>query len=301
MEYKSNLDLQINNSSLLIATHPKVRGLTLDPKLTYSIHIPNILVQPTTNDKSTHRTRGWGTQKETLMATYKAVMRPPLEYTSSIWSRIVSSTSINKTARHAERSIEDCHRMHPRHKHTTSALRKHSHFPYTSTYSSTRHDTNRKHNIHHNPLHKHIPYFNTPRPLHNTHSHRPHTVTTTDIKTNMRHIHTSIVSRNLSSRGNNTILCTPPPHISISEDILPASLVVPLTYLEQINHLSSNHTNTKSTPKYIHHHYISFVTLTHTTHIISLYAPTFAPHSPSGLWTDPAPFVLHMCAYGGVV
>ena len=34
----------------------------------------------------------------------------------------------------------------------------------------------------------------------------PHIVTTTDIKTNMRHIHTSIVSRHLATRGNNKIL-----------------------------------------------------------------------------------------------
>ena len=48
------------------------------------------------------------------------------------------------------------------------------------------------------------------------------TVTTTDIKTNMRHIHTSTsVSRHLAIRGNNKILRTPPPHISSSEEILP--------------------------------------------------------------------------------
>ena len=49
----------------------------------------------------------------------------------------------------------------------------------------------------------------------------PHTVTTTDIKTNMHHIHTSIVSRHLATRGNNKILRTPPPHTSNSEEILP--------------------------------------------------------------------------------
>ena len=37
----------------------------------------------------------------------------------------------------------------------------------------------------------------------------------------MHHIHTSIVSRHLATRGNNTILRTPPPHISSSEEILP--------------------------------------------------------------------------------
>ena len=39
--------------------------------------------------------------------------------------------------------------------------------------------------------------------------------TTTDIKTNMCHIHTSIVSRHLATRGNNKILHIPPPHINI--------------------------------------------------------------------------------------
>ena len=58
-------------------------------------------------------------------------------------------------------------------------------------------------------------------PLHNKRSHRPHSVTTADIKTNMRHIHTSIVSRQLATRGNNTIQRTPPPHINSFEEMLP--------------------------------------------------------------------------------
>ena len=49
----------------------------------------------------------------------------------------------------------------------------------------------------------------------------PHTITTTYITTSMCHIHTSIVSMHLATRGNNQILRTPPPHISSSEEILP--------------------------------------------------------------------------------
>ena len=44
-EYTRNLDLKIQNNALPMATHPKVLGLTLDPKLTYSTHIHNISVQ----------------------------------------------------------------------------------------------------------------------------------------------------------------------------------------------------------------------------------------------------------------
>ena len=44
-EYTSNLDLTITNKALPMATHPKVLGLTLDPKVTYNTHIHNISVQ----------------------------------------------------------------------------------------------------------------------------------------------------------------------------------------------------------------------------------------------------------------
>ena len=137
------------------------------------------------------------------------------------------------------------------------------------------------------PLHKHTTYFNTPR-LKNTIFNNgryttniptdPHTVTTTDIKTNLRHIHTSIVSRHLATRCNNKILRTPSPHTSSSEERFTVSLVAPLPNSKQTNLPSSNHTYTKSTTKHIHHHYAPSVTSTHTTHIISSTAPTYAPH-----------------------
>ena len=150
-------------------------------------------------------------------------------------------------------------------------MTKYSYFPYTSTYSCTRHNTNKKtHHISH-PLHKHITCFNTPRLKHTIFNNGRyttnfltyhHTVTTTDIKTNMPHIHTSIVSRHLVTRGNNKILRTPPPHISSPEEILLRHTRHILGQLRSNNHPSSNHTHTKSTPKHIHHHYSPSVTFT---------------------------------------
>ena len=93
---KSNLDLNINNTALPMSTHPKVLGLTLD--IAYSTHIHSISVQapkPLQMIKALTAT-GRGKQKETLMATYKTVLRPTLEYASSIWSPLASSTSMNK-------------------------------------------------------------------------------------------------------------------------------------------------------------------------------------------------------------
>ena len=111
--------------------------------------------------------------------------------------------------------------MHTRHRHLhdeTLTLPIHEHLQL--------HASQYKHETQHSQ-HKHTTYFNTPMLKKNTifnnsrHTTNiptdPHTVTTRDIKTNMSHIHTSIVSRHLVTRGNNKILRTPPPHISSSE------------------------------------------------------------------------------------
>ena len=73
---------------------------------------------------------------------------------SSVWSPIASSTSINKLQvmqNAALRTATGCTQdINIQHLHDEN-----SHFPYTSNCSSTSHNTNIKHNIHH------IPYTNT--------------------------------------------------------------------------------------------------------------------------------------------
>ena len=84
------------------------------------------------------------------MATYKAVIIPPLEYVFFIWSPLASSTSITKLQvmqNAALRTATGCTKTQT----YNTCMTKHSYFPYMSTYSSTRHNTNRKHNIHHTP------------------------------------------------------------------------------------------------------------------------------------------------------
>ena len=130
-----------------MATHAKVLDLTLDLKLTYSTHIHKISVQahkPLQMIKALTAT-GWGKPKETLMDTYKAVMRMALEYASSIWSPLASLTSINKLQ--VRVLPQDAHNTET----YTICMAKHSYFPYTITYSSTRHNTSIKSNIHHSP------------------------------------------------------------------------------------------------------------------------------------------------------
>ena len=163
-DYTSNLDLTINNKALPMATHPKVLGLTLDPKLTYSTHIHNISVQahkPLQIIKALTAT-GWGKQKETLMATYTAVMRPALEYASSVWSPIASSTSINKlqvmqnaALRTATGCTQDTNIQHLHDETLTLPIHEHLQLHASQYKQKTQHPSH--------PLHKHTTYFNTPR------------------------------------------------------------------------------------------------------------------------------------------
>ena len=209
---------------------PKSSGSYLRPK-THIQHTHPHHLSTSTQTSTNHKTlaaKGWGKQKETLMATYKAVMRPALEYVSSVWSPIASSTSINKLQvmqNAALRMPQDAHKTQDtniQHLHDeTLTLPIHEHLQLHAS------QTNRKHNIHHilytNSQHTSTlqsykkTIFNNGRYTTNIPTD-PHTVTTTDIKTNMRHIHTSIVSRHLGTRGNNKILRTPAPHISSSEE-----------------------------------------------------------------------------------
>ena len=157
-----------------------------------------------------------------------------------LWDRLWSMPVLYGRILHPRPALTNCkscrtqHWELPQDAHKTQTynicMTKHSHPPYTSIYSSTPHNTNRNTQHPSHRLHKHTTYFNTPRlkiTIFNNGRYTtniptdPHTVTTTDIKTNMRHIHTSIVSRHLDIRGNNKILCTPPPHTSSSEERLP--------------------------------------------------------------------------------
>ena len=172
---------------------------------------------------------GWGKQKETLIATYKSVMRPAQEYASSILSPYASSTSINKlqvmqnaALRTATGCTQDTNIQHLHDSTLIFPIHEHLQVHASQYKQKTQHPSH--------PLHTHKTYFNTPRLKHTIFNYDryttniptdPHTVTTTDIKTNVCYMRTYIVSRHLATRGNNKIPRTPPPHISSSEERLP--------------------------------------------------------------------------------
>ena len=212
-EYKNNLGLKINNTALPMATHPQILGLTLDQKLTYSTHNHNISIhahKPLQIIK-TLTTTGWGKKKRTLVVTYKAVMRSALEYASSIWSPLSSSTSINKLQVMQNAAL--------------------------GTATGCTQDTSEQRNTH--TSHTRSP---TASRL------RIKTENTTSI-TSLTQIYFQHykAQMHLATSGNNKTLDTPPPHMSSSE-YFPASLVTPVSNSEPINNHFPNHAYTNSMP-----------------------------------------------------
>ena len=233
---------------------------------------------------------GWGKQKETLLATCKTVMRQTLEYAYSTWSPLSFSTSMNKlqvmqntALRTATGCTQDTNIHHLHDETLILSIREHLQLHASQYNQKTQHPSH--------PLHKHTTYFNTPR-LKNTIFNNgrytttiptdPHTITTTDIKTNMRHIHTSVVSMHLVTRGNNKILRTPPPHISSRTRRTLAQLRTnKLPFLKSYLHK----VDAKSHPSPL---FLLCNTLTHDTHHLFNCSHRRTTFSPLDFWTDAA-------------
>ena len=132
------------------------------------------------------------------MATYKAIMRPALEYASSIWSPPASLTSINKlqvmqnaALGNATGCTQDTNIQHLHDETLILPIHEHLQLHASQYKQKTQHLSY--------PLHKNTTkYFNTPRLYHTicnndryttNISTDPHTVTKTDIETNMCYTH----------------------------------------------------------------------------------------------------------------
>ena len=222
-EYNTKLTLQINNTTLPTNKEPKILGLSLDPKLTYSKHIQNttLKAKQTMHIMKALTTTHWGKSKETLNITYKAITRPILEYASTIWSPIISNTNMNKLQtlqNFALRTITGCSVSHTNthHQHTEtkilpidthmklhgSQLRQQAQDPEHTLHQLTTQEPPtrlKKQTIFHN--NNYTTNIYTP----------PDTTTQETIRANTAQIHTQIVSNHMQAIPHNKILNTTAP------------------------------------------------------------------------------------------
>src|SRR6187399_2947091 len=75
-ETDKKLNLTINNILIPTVQHPKILGLTFDPKLNFLQHQKNIIEKANNglNMMKALTSTAWGKQKETLITTYKTII-----------------------------------------------------------------------------------------------------------------------------------------------------------------------------------------------------------------------------------
>ena len=115
--------------------HPKILGLTFDPKHTYSTHIQNThkKTTQTINLLKALTTTHWGKCKETL-TTYKTIAQPITEYANSVVPHCLRHKHIqttDNTKQYAQ--LQDAHSTPTQHTYTQK--RKYSSYPHTSKYT----------------------------------------------------------------------------------------------------------------------------------------------------------------------
>ena len=230
-EFQTQLTLTINQKTIPTVKHPKILGITFDPKLTFSEHIKTTKekADKTTNILKALTTTQWGKSKETITASYNAITRPIIEYASTIWSPITSITNLQKlqsTQNKALRIATGCTldtNIHHIHQETYTLPLEHHLRLHASNFKQKCYL----------PSHPLQPLLHQPSPprtmkptifnCQNTTSNPPAPTppTTDNIQQNIKQIHTLIVNNYLQDQPLNKVLNDHPPAIDSSEQSLP--------------------------------------------------------------------------------
>jgi hypothetical protein len=231
-EYNTTLNLHINNTLIPTVKHPKVLGVTYDPKLNYAQHtdLTKNKASKTTNMLKALTSTNWGKHKETLITTFKAITRPILEYGSTTWSPIISNTNINKlqtvqntalriaTGCTADTNIQHLH-------DETQVLPLDLHLKLQAS------QLKQKAQLATHPLHKYTTQQRAARNMKQTIFHNNNyttninnastDITEQDIQRNIKSIHTTVVANYLTNRKYNKIINEPAPKINETKQTLP--------------------------------------------------------------------------------
>jgi hypothetical protein len=231
-QYNTQLRLHINNTLIPTVQHPKILGLTLDPKLNYGEHIKTTKekAQKTTNILKALTSTTWGLQKETLVRTYKAITLPVLEYASPVWSPATSATNIqelqtvqNTALRIATGCTADTNTQHLHEETHVLPLQHHLQLHATQLRQKAQQSTNPLNSLTQDP--------SPPRLLKQTIFHNNGYTTlahTTDnnlteqtINQNLKTIHTRFVHDYLANLAPNKVIQRQAPNIDNTEQTLP--------------------------------------------------------------------------------
>src|SRR6476469_2420782 len=196
----------------------------------------------------------WGKQKETLIATYKTITQPVIEYGNTLWLPIISDTNLNKlqtTQNTALRIITGCTAdTNIQHLHTetqilplsthlklhASQLRQKAQFPTHTLHSLTKQNPSRRQM-------KQTIFENTS--FTTNVDTTPTNTTETTVQENIKEIHHSIAENHIQSLKPNKIINQPALPINKDEQTLLRKTRRTFAQLRQTNLLTSKASSTK--------------------------------------------------------
>ncbi|XP_036332737.1 uncharacterized protein LOC118744114, partial [Rhagoletis pomonella] len=119
-EVRLELGIHVDGTPIPTVDNPKILGVTFDSLLSFSAHTTAVVNKVQSRNKVLKSLAGstWGKDKETLLATYKAIGRPVLNYAAPVWSPGTSWTQWTKlqTGQNAAlRTATGCLLMTPEH------------------------------------------------------------------------------------------------------------------------------------------------------------------------------------------
>ena len=87
--HQSQLDpgVSLGGEALPLCRNPKILGVTLDPHLTFAPHVKNITERARSRLNIMRALAGvsWGQSRETLLITYKALIKSLISYAAPVW------------------------------------------------------------------------------------------------------------------------------------------------------------------------------------------------------------------------
>ena len=225
------LHVNIEGDRIPVKKNPKILGVTLDPQLMFHEHVADVnkRMRRNTNVLKALASTKEGQDKETLLATYKAIGRSLPDYAAPVWSTNASKSSFGKlqvAQNGALRVALGVHKMaHEDHLHVESKMLKvREHADMLSAQYLAK-CYNQQHVCHELSRPPDLTQFPRDKFISLTRKHRDWVEATriwdpggaANCRQAMKDIHVQAVARAMGSRGNNRVLGEKPPPVSSRE------------------------------------------------------------------------------------
>ena len=98
----------INNIPVPTIKRPKILGVTFDPLFTFTPHVTEIAGRASSRFQVLKALTGtsWGQDKETILLTFKAIIKPVLSYAAPIWFPVACQSNIDKLQRIQNQALQ---------------------------------------------------------------------------------------------------------------------------------------------------------------------------------------------------